>query len=454
MNRDTIFIGHATPEDNEFTLWLQSKLQNEGYKCECDLSFLIGGEADYWKNLQEILENKTIKYILVVSEITFKKQGVLDEWEHCKSIERQNQLTDFIIPIKIDNSSFNSRIGLNRKNIIPFEENWASGLKRLLRKLSYDQVPKEEPNLLSINDWYDNVYTNWSGIEKEEKDTFFSNWLKIPQIPEKVYFYKFSNEEQAKAVLKNNIIYPAYRHGDIIVTFQKSLEYFLTDKAFEVKPSEIISKSTKNVFIRYDDDVFPTFKDFKRLFVRLLKECFERYLIDKNLLKYELSNSSCFFFEHNEEEKIKGKFIVNEKAKKIGVTGKYYEDYWHYAISFKPMLYPELCFSLKNHIIFTNDKKTPWNDAKKMHKARRDKGKNMRNKEWRDQLLAFLSSLANDEDSEIIIPVAENENIVLSTIPILFNANFSYIEPNDKERLNSIDGHMDEDDYYNDETEV
>jgi len=55
MIRDTIFIGHATPDDNEFTLWLQSKLKNEGYNCECDLSLLLGGEADYWKNLQEFL---------------------------------------------------------------------------------------------------------------------------------------------------------------------------------------------------------------------------------------------------------------------------------------------------------------------------------------------------------------------------------------------------------------
>ena len=135
MARDTIFIGHATPEDNEFTTWLQSKLINEGYKCECDLTFLLGGEADYWQNLQDFLTNNTAKYILVVSKDTFNKQGVLDEWEHCRSLERQFNLTDFIIPVKIDSSPYNARIGLNRRNIIPFEEFWGTGLKRLLKKL-------------------------------------------------------------------------------------------------------------------------------------------------------------------------------------------------------------------------------------------------------------------------------------------------------------------------------
>ncbi len=205
IKRDTIFIGHATPEDNEFTLWLQSKLQNEGYNCECDLSLLIGGESDYWNVLQEFLEKRTIKYILVISNSTFEKSGVLDEWEHCKSIEKQFGLKDFIIPVKIDNSAFNARIGLNRKNLIPFDKGWPSGLKRVFRKLINDQVPTVNNNSLSIKNWYNNVYTNWVGIQQNSSDTFYSNWLKIPRLPETLYFHKFSNDKQAKTIVKNTL---------------------------------------------------------------------------------------------------------------------------------------------------------------------------------------------------------------------------------------------------------
>jgi hypothetical protein len=109
---------------------------------------------------------------------------------------------------------------------------------------------------------------------------------------------------------------------------------------------------------------------------------------------------------------------------------------------------------LKNHIIFTEDGRKAWNEPKKMHKARRDKGKNMRNKEWRDQLLAFLASLSDTDKGDIIIPVAENENIVLSTIPIQFSANFSYIEPNDEERLKPIDDFIDEEEFYSDDIDL
>lgn len=452
MARDTVFIGHATPEDNEFTLWLQSKLINEGYKCECDLSFLLGGEADYWKNIQDFLTENTIKYILVVSNKTFEKQGVLDEWEHCRSLERPPlNLRDFIIPIKIDDSPFNARIGLNRRNIIPFDQFWGTGLKRLIKKLVADGVPKQESNNLSINDWYENVYTNYAGIKENISDHFFSNWLAIPILPKKIYFYRFYNEDQATAVLNNNIVYPAIQHGTFIVTFQDSLEYFLTDKILRIEPVEKITKQCLEALEFYEGDEFPTFHDFRRLLVRLLKVCFEMHLENKGLLSYELANKKkCYYFEHKETNKAKGKFAIQGKEKNIGVTGKYFDSNWHYAISFHPLLHPEVCFSLKSHIIFSDNGKDAWVDKKKMHSARRKKGKTMHNKEWRDQLLAFLACIKNIETDQIEILVNNTESIIMPSSTVPFHANFSYTEPNDESRLEAIDSFIDESDYYDD----
>ncbi|MBS1585668.1 MAG: toll/interleukin-1 receptor domain-containing protein [Bacteroidetes bacterium] len=454
MERDTIFIGHATPEDNEFTLWLQSKLINEGYKCECDLSLLLGGEADYWKKLQDFLNFNTSKYILVVSKDTFEKQGVLDEWEHCRSIERQNLIQDFIIPIKIDDSRFNARIGLNRRNIISFEGFWGSGLKRLLKKLAADNVPKLPAGTLSLKNWYENVYTNWSGIEEDKVDLFYSNWVEITRVPPKVRFYQFRNDDQAKAIIKNNLGYPAIRHGSIIVTFQATLNYYLDEINDEIPPQRVIIKDTSDTLSSYDTEEFPTYQDFRRLLVRLLKECFDSHLQQLELKSYELaSKTKCFYFEGGADKHIKGKFKIGDTSKNITVTGKYYEAFWHYGISFKPLFYPQLCFSIKNHIVFTDDGIVPWEDKKKMHSARRNKGKNMRNKEWRDCLLAFLASIKNADSDNIEIEVSPDEKLVMPATPIMFQASFSYIEPNDEERLASIDTFIDEEEYF-DETET
>lgn len=42
--RESIFISHATPEDNDFTRWLGSKLELAGYKVWHDLVRLKGGD--------------------------------------------------------------------------------------------------------------------------------------------------------------------------------------------------------------------------------------------------------------------------------------------------------------------------------------------------------------------------------------------------------------------------
>ena len=41
MARDTIFISHATPEDNEFSIWIASRLEMLGYKTWIDKDGLL-----------------------------------------------------------------------------------------------------------------------------------------------------------------------------------------------------------------------------------------------------------------------------------------------------------------------------------------------------------------------------------------------------------------------------
>jgi hypothetical protein len=72
----------------------------------------------------------------------------------------------------------------------------------------------------------------------------------------------------------------------------------------------------------------------------------------------------------------------------------------------------------------------------------------MYNKEWRNQLLAFLSALSSNDNSTMSLIVAESETIELSTTPLLFDADFSYQEPNDEKRLMPIDIYLDEEEYY------
>lgn len=423
-------------------------MKNEGYNCECDISFLIGGEADYWNDIQEMLTERAKKYILVLSKNTFNKSGVLDEWEHCKSLEKSLGLKDFIIPVRIDEVPYNVRIGLNRKNIIPFEQ-WGNGLKRLLRKLEADEVPKNTENTLSIKSWYDNVYTTHSGVDNS-RELFYSNWLQIENLPQYLYFYKFENDKQASELLKINSHLLLIRHGNYLISFSNTINTFIEKIDFTVPCLQKTEVATANAFDYYESDVFPGYQDLRNFIVRLLREAFHRHLISLDTSVYELANENkCYFFKRINDEKSKGEFLLNDKRKSIGVHGNYKENFWHFAISFLPLLSPKLCFSLKTHIVFTVDGINAIADKKKQHSFRRDKGKRMFNKEWRDQVLAYTSKLSQDfESNSFRLALSDDCGINVSSIPFIFNAAFGYIEPNDESRAIPIDDIFDDDEYF------
>jgi hypothetical protein len=97
--QDTIFISHATPEDNLITEWLYTQLTLAGYKCWCDLEGLYGGERDFSEEIQKIIEEDACKFLLIFSGTTFTKDFVKDEFESARSIAKKFKLKDFINPI-------------------------------------------------------------------------------------------------------------------------------------------------------------------------------------------------------------------------------------------------------------------------------------------------------------------------------------------------------------------
>lgn len=219
--RDTIFIGHATPEDNEFAVWLYSRLETDGYKVWCDQIGLPGGERDFWEVIQDKIKNDACKYLLVFSQFTFEKRknGVKDEYEFARSVAKNNNLEDFVIPLKIDNIvSFDARIGINRYNIIDFID-WGKGLERLFEKLEKDHIPKNVTNNVSIS----NIIFNRRQTELIKKpEIYFSNWWPIEALPEKIHCFQYPHERFAKMLIEEGADYPIIRHGNFLISFERN----------------------------------------------------------------------------------------------------------------------------------------------------------------------------------------------------------------------------------------
>jgi hypothetical protein len=76
--RPALFISHANPDDNPFTMWLGAKLASMGYEVWADVLRLKGGD-DWQRKLEKALRERACKVLLVANPVAVEKQGVRNE---------------------------------------------------------------------------------------------------------------------------------------------------------------------------------------------------------------------------------------------------------------------------------------------------------------------------------------------------------------------------------------
>jgi len=98
--RQALFISHASPEDNAFTIWLGAKLAAAGYEVWADVLRLTGGD-DWQRKLEDALRNRACKVLLVANQKSVEKQGVRNEIQIASDVAKKIGDTRFIIPLKL-----------------------------------------------------------------------------------------------------------------------------------------------------------------------------------------------------------------------------------------------------------------------------------------------------------------------------------------------------------------
>ncbi|TNE36136.1 toll/interleukin-1 receptor domain-containing protein [bacterium] len=455
--RQTIFISHATPEDNDFSIWLASRLELLGYEVWIDKNGLVGGEK-FWETIDGVIRNEAIKFLLVYSKNIFQtdnngnpiagklKDGVYKEFSFAESISKQNNFDDFIIMMNIDASNYNLFIGADRLNQIPFYENWANGFKQLEKKLQKDNVLKTNQEAKTdFGSWYEQQFASTNGITPKS-ELYYTNWWKINKLPEYFFLYQFQSLEQASIITKKFSDYPISKITNHLSSFEEIKEFSIDqdNNIFTIKPQNTFKIKVTDVLIGFESSCFPTHRDSENHFKKLLKEVFHKIMKNRGMFWYEMSNKRlAYYYTPANLNSLKTKFQYPfrkvKKYKTKNLLGKHKSiGKWHFAVSVKPILSPVLAFSLKSHITFTtdgfnvlkNDKNET--DSSKIHSQRRAKGKRMFNEEWRDLLLAFIDALKKGDRIEIAL--SSNFTLEMPVTSQVYWADFGYFDPKDKTR--------------------
>lgn len=435
--RSLLFLSHATPEDNEFVRWLAAQLANAGYEVWCDVTELLGGEK-FWDDITDAVENYSFRFLFASTLHSNQKQGTLRELDMAIKAEQATGIKDFIIPLKVDQFPFAStQDSIKNRNFVRFDENWAAGLAQLLKLLERENAPRNPLSGPScVAEWYKN------SIDQKRKivvtnERCYSNWFRI-QLPQNIKIHQTALPADRLQAFAGGLHFPHRIHGANVISFATAREVqdALGPDVKILATSEIITQD----FIESGSENFRvTPFDANNMLNDVIRQAWEHAMALHGLKNYELASGlKAWFFKKGHLEKDKAYFtamgkrrtyrqMVGNKSKRNIDGKKILDGYWHYAISASSQLssFPRLV--LRHHVVFTDNGETPWDNAGRMHKARRSVCKNWWNREWRDRLFAFCSAIGGGQ-KELLISVAQDESIKLSTIPTVFNSPWSYFE--------------------------
>jgi hypothetical protein len=462
--RDTIFVSHANPEDNEFSRWLALQLIKMGYPVWCDLIKLKGGE-DFWRDIERAIRERTVKFLYVLSATSNIKEGVLQELAVAKKVARANQFTDFVIPLRIDNLPFSDiNIELHRLNTISFESGWAKGLKVLQEKLAEDGVPTSPDFTPStVTSWWREKFSAERGMVSQEED-LLSNWFPIDPLPKDLYFHLLFGSEAARREELPETDIPYAIHNRSIVTFASRKDFegvrigedivvdtqrYRTEDLLDGKHSNYIMNGTQAY----------------NAIIHILDLAWRRMMKKRGLALHEMANSTCsFYFVKGQLDKDKINFTgIDGKMSHRNIMGfrrmKSSDGtermrHWHYALSARPQLYPVLSYSVRGHVLFSDDGKAIWESDKRLHKARMSQCRNWWNDDWRDRMLAAMSWLGGGADT-IDVELASDAIVRVMRSPIVVKSPVTYVVPGDVNTLNTedLEGPEDLGDEFEDEEE-
>jgi hypothetical protein len=438
--RDMLFVSHANPEDNAFARWLTLRLAADGYPVWCDLTKFLGGE-DFWKNAETAIRTRTCKFLYVLSSSSNTKDGPRNELQVAVNVAKANSLSDFIIPVHIDDLPYGEiNVLLTKLIAIPFEAGWAKGYQQLLENLERAGVPKKATfGPEAVTSWWRQQFSSERGVS-ETTEKYLSNWYPIKSVPT-LHLHTLQRSTVGPLEPESGLPYAHFMDGLDLVTFAPA-------KDLKNKLGASISIHSSRSFSYEDllkascDRTGLTIGKVRYLLSRLLRDAWDRWITSLGLGMYTLSDkANCFFFKKRDSDNLDIPFRgVDGKRTYRSVVGyktmmNGSKRFWHFGVDAQPVHDPVFAFRLASHVLFSDNGQTVWTDHRRMHKARRSQCKDWHNPEWRDRLLAVVASLSQEGDT-LYVPVGEEAKIAVSSESVSFASPVSFVDPPTlKERL-------------------
>lgn len=175
--RDLVFISYAY-EDELFAKWLSRKLASFGYGVWFDQMKLLGGES-WVEEVEEAITEKSIRVLAILSKSSISKPNPRKERTKALDVGKTLGISDFLLTLNLDGTKPDWTI--SDISYISFQESWADGLRRVLKKLEALNSPRilaDQTHLVA------ETLESGNDLIIDEPETILSNWLPLPGVPE------------------------------------------------------------------------------------------------------------------------------------------------------------------------------------------------------------------------------------------------------------------------------
>jgi TIR domain len=418
MPRNTIFICHATPDDNDFVRWLGARLTGHGYKVWADMFGLKGG-TPFWNSIEDALREHACKVIFVASRASVdpKRQGVRNELSVADSIRKALNDPAFIIPVRLDNVAFSDfPILVHQLNAIDFSSGWGGKLIELLDTLETANVPRSESDpVAEFERWRQDAVKTEASVSIEQ-ETVLTSLLPINALPAEVLYFEHNADSAAIAQVLRASGIPFNTFHKLLITFA-GLD-IINAALPTAMVAELRARAPLEQFLagNVPDVTTPRRTDAHNITTSLLRQHVERYLLQRGLKVLPQRTGSVFYFPSG--------LVANDKVPYAAASGRRTNKnivgrsernkiYWHLAMKVSVVLGPPAFVRFKPYVAFSDDGHTAIDDPKRTSPIRRRFCKNWWNQHWRQLQEAFAVWLA-DGMSESSIPTDGPHNLVLA----------------------------------------
>jgi hypothetical protein len=444
--RKVTFISHANPQDNDFTIWLGTRLTTAGYEVWSDLTRLIGGE-ETWQDIDDAIRHQAAAVILVLSRDGVKKQGLRNELAVADAVARKIGRPEFLLPVKIDDLPFDEMPPqVMPRNIIDFSGGWADGLELVLRALDRDGVSRRQSAPAEALDQWVKSRTAQGKTLAPISEPLVSNWFPILAMPERINFFEVLRPLGSPSEIQNladEVSWPAAAYLRLLVGFA-DLDDFreeLKDRAplrtvYSVGLTDFLAGTAT-------DGPYIALRPARNLVTNLVRQAWEGAARARGLESYTDARGSTVLwvprgllpgdigrFRRANGRRGWRKLVGRDNTRNL---------YWHFAVRGVPNLLSPTRLVFKPHVVFSRDGRTPLG-----MRQRRAVCKTWFNARWRDLILAFGAFMAEDGD-DLTLPTGSTGGIRVAARPMSFDAPVSLLLDEDKVPRESEEG--DEDDF-------